>query len=398
MDKKKILIIVFGLVILFFAVQKVSAITETISVDDYVIDFEYDEDDVVAGETFRLTATVTNEAGETRNNIELSLDLDDPFDEVGDDTKLISVLDDDESKTVSFRIEVEDDANEEEYDIDFDIKDNKIDDGDDFSVEVSSDDAEIIIGSVESLPTVIAPDTEDIRLTIRLENTGGQNAEFVRAKLVLPEGFEPSGSYTDTANLGTISDFFGESVDFFIDSKEFVSSGRHTAYLELTYEVDGDSEFDSLAFDLPVKGRPQFLVQSTKTEPRKVVPGSEGKLEVTIDNIGSEEGRETSIRVFENSDQPFEYNEKTNFVGSLEPGESGSGVISFTVDKDASPKTYLVRAQVRTVSEGNVLIEEITLPVEVVESEPSNVKFIVIFVVIFVLLLVLVLWLTRKKN
>jgi hypothetical protein len=387
-----------GLFVFVLLLNFASAISETVSLGDYVLDFEYDEMDVEAGETFRLEVTVTNEAGETRDNIEVSLDLDDPFDEVGDDVKVIGTLEDDESKTVSFRIEVEDDADEDEYDIDFDIVDNKISDGDDFPIEVESNDAELIIGDLSSTPSVIAPDTEDIRLTITVENIGDERAEFVRARLVLPDGFEPSSSYSNIANLGNIFEGDGEEVEFFIDSNEFVQSGQHVGTLILEYESDNDNKIERLNFDLPVKGKPQFIVQNVNTEPTKIFPGSEGELRIRIENAGREEGRETSIRVFENSDQPFEYNEKTNFIGSLMPGESGTGTISFTVDGDASPKRYLVRAQVRTVSEGNVLVEEITVPVEVEEAEPSYAIYFVIGGVIFILLIVLVLWLTRKKN
>lgn len=395
---KKIALVVCVFVF-FMAVHNASAISQSIGLKDYVLDFDYEEDDVTVGETFLLKVTVTNEAGETRNNVEVSLELDDPFDTVGDDSKNIGSLDDGESKTVTFRVEVDDNTNEDEYDLGFEVKDDKGKDSDEIAVDVKSNEADIIVADVSSLPTVITPDTEDIMLTVTLENTGDKEAKYVRAKLRLPEGFTPSGSYTDIANLGTIFEGSSDSMIFYIDSGEFVASGSHKAFIDLSYESGGDSVTDTLSFDLPVKGRPQFLVVSSETDPGVIHVGEDGEILIRIQNVGAVEGKETSIRVFENSDQPFDFNEKTNYVGSLEPGEEGTGAIKFTVDKDATAKTYLVRMQIRTVSDGNVLVEEKSLPVKVEEMQRNNVVYyLVIGVIVFIILLILVLYLTRRKD
>ncbi len=380
------------------SLTNVQAISETVALKDYVIDFEYDEEDVKSGETFRLSATVTNEAGETRSNIEVSLDLDSPFDDVGDDIKSLGTLEDGESKTVSFRIEVDEDVSSDEYPIDFEVKDNKDEDSDEFNVNVESNRAELIVGNVQSLPTIVAPDLEDVKLTITLENTEDEDAEFVRAKLVLPEGFSPSGSYSDTANLGIIAAKESKDVEFFVDTSARIPSGLHRGVLELQYDEDGNPRSEMLEFDLPIKGRPQFQIIKSETDPKKISIGSEGELFITIENMGEEEGEETSVRVFENSDQPFEFEEKTNFIGDLSPRESGTATLKFTVDSSAHEKTYLLRVQVRTVSEGNVLVEEMSLPVKVSASEKSNgiYWFIGVAVILVVVLIFFVFRMTRR--
>lgn len=182
----------------------VSAITESISVEDYVIDFEYDEADVEAGETFRITVTITNEDDIAHDNVVFSLDVNRPFDEIGDDTKSLGTIDVDESKTVSFRLEVDSDAIEDEYDLEFTIEDSVISESDEVIIAVESNTPELVIGTVRSVPTVITPGLDDVRLTLVVENIGEGTAESIRAKLILPEGMTPAGSFSDIARLGVI--------------------------------------------------------------------------------------------------------------------------------------------------------------------------------------------------
>lgn len=394
---RQTLLLFAAAVILMLAVGTVSAVTETVVMKDYIVDFEYDDADVKSGETFRLAATVTNDAGETRSNIEISLDPDSPFDTVGDDSKLLGSLDDGETKTVSFRVEVDEDATSGDYALDFKIEDNEDDDSDEFDISVESDKANLIIGDVASLPTIIAPDLDDVKLTLTIENTDDEDAEFVRAKLVLPRGFSPSGSYSDVANLGTISGKSSKDVDFFIDSAEDVESGLHKGTLELEYEENGDPRSKTLEFDLPVKGRPQFEVTRTSTTPSLITEKVNGELRITVENIGEEKAEETSVRVFENSDQPFNFEEKTNFIGDLMPHESGTATLKFNVDSGATEKTYLVRMQIRTVNNGNVLVEEMSVPVKVSASEGSNWMYYVIgFSVLLLIVLVVLIFRIRR--
>lgn len=399
MNKTKILCIWAFLVVLILGTF-VSALSESVGLNDYSLDFEYNENDVKPGEVFRIDVTITNEAGETREDIEVSLDLSSRFDNVGDSSRTIGTLEDGDSKTISFRVEVDSDTDEGDYDIDFDVSDNVDSDSDQITVEVKSDKSELVVGEITSLPTIISPDTEDIRLTLTIENIGDGDAEFVRGRLLLPEGFSASNSYSDTFNLGLINEGWSREATFFIDTEEFADSGRHTGRLELEFENDNDPYTQTLTFDLPVKGRPQFIISEAGTSSGKLYPGDESTLRLIILNKGEEEGEETSIRVFENSDQPFEFNEKTNFIGDLKPGESGTGTISFTVDDDALEKEYLIRVQVRTINSGNVLVEEMSVPVRVYAAEKNNNSLIIggSTAVLVIILLILFYALKRKKN
>lgn len=390
---------IFLLVIAVLFVSQVSALTETLVVDDYVLEYEYSPSDAEAGERFSLRVTITNEGELPKSEVELEFNEDDPFDFDGDDDWTIGALAVDESKSNTFRIEIDEDALDQDYDIEFEIKDEDDSYEDEIEIAVDSNIPELIIGDVSAIPTIISPDLEDIKLTLMVENIGGGDANFVRASIELPGGFTSSSSFSDTANLGTIAESDNKEAIFYIDTEERLPAEEHEGTLVLQYEDPNDnSQVERLTFNLPVKGRPQFIITDTDTTPNTLEAGSPGEMILTIQNIGEEEGEETSVRVFEDADNPFEFNEKTQRIGSLEPGESGSAVFSFDVEGDANDRSYFVRVQVRTVNEGNVLVEEKSVRVPVTQPEGTNFLQLGLISIPILLVIVLMILVFRRRK
>lgn len=379
-------------------ISQASALTQTLSIDDYILDFEYSPSQAEAGETFSLTLTLTNSDDTPKTNVEFEFNEEDPFDFDGDEDWDVGSLAVDESKTQTFRIEIDDDARDQDYDIEFEIKDDDDSAEDEIEIAVDSNQPELIIGDISSIPSTLSPDLEDIELTLMVENIGGGDARFVRASLELPEGFTSSNSFSDTTNLGLIQEGENKEATFFIDTAERIPPEEHNAVLILEYEDPNDNrQTENLDFNLPIKGRPQFIIIDTDTS-ENLEPGSSGEVEITIQNTGQEEGKETSIRVFEDADNPFEFNEKTQRIGSLQPGESGSAIFTFDVQGDASPRTYFLRVQTRTVDQGNVLVDEKNVRIGVSESEDTNFLQIALLAIPVLLVIVLIILVFRKTK
>ena len=385
--KNKIILGMFFLVASLILMQNVLAVSDTIYLEDYKVEYSYSgaqEDD-----TFTLTVTITNEDNSNKTDVYFEIDSSDPFDVDGDEEWDIGDLADDESVSKSFRIEVDEDTDEGKYDLEFNLEDDDDDFSDEFDIEVDSDKADLIIGDVSSFPLIIMPDEEDIKLELSIENIGGGDASFVRAELILPSGFSASSSYSDNVNLGTIESGDSKTATFYIDTAEDLASGLELGKLRLEYKTDGDKQTDELNFDLPVKGKPLFSIVSSSISPSEIYAGAEGSLRIQISNIGEDKGEETSIRVFENSDLPLSFDEKTSFIGNLETGQTGSAVFNFEVDSDANVNNYLVKIQVRTLSNDNILVSEYSVPVKISQKESSGVG---IYTIIGMLVLVVSLF------
>jgi hypothetical protein len=394
MEKKKAVIGMMGIFALVLLIASASAIERTAYLDDYEIKYSYN--DASEGESFNLVVSITNDGNSNKSGIKLELDEDKPFDIRSEDTWDIGTLNASEEKTHSFRIEIDEDTPEDVYDLAFTLSEGNKDFDDEFEIDIKSDSADLIVGQVRSTPATISADEQDIKIVIKIENLGGGDATFVRVKLELPEGFTPSSSYSDSTNIGTIPAKGSEEATFYIDSEKTLESGLHKGRLNLEYKSGSENRKEVLEFDLPVKGIPQFRIEDSETSPGEVSIGAAGnELTISIKNIGQEKGEETSVRVFENADFPIDFDQKTNFVGTLDSGEEGMAIFKFDVLPDGKPNTYLVKVQVRTLTEGNVIVEEFTVPVKIIKSEKSLIQNSWLWIIVTLVLLVIFFWLFR---
>jgi len=366
-----------------------------INVDDYTIDYSYTK--AVSGERFYLTITITNEANNTKEDIDLNFADSYPFNFISDEDLNIESLAPDESIKKTFQIEVATNADSNNYDLEFEL-----DNEDSFlDIEVTSIKPELIITDISVEPKIISPDQEDVHLTLKLGNIGDGEANFVKAEIILPSGFTASDSYSTQEYLGSLSKSDNKSIDFYFDTDKLLASGPHQARLNLQFEDEDHESYQvSLPFNLPVIGKPVFAVVNSDLAPQELHSGSKAVLGITLQNIGTEDGKETSVRIFENSDLPFKFDEKTNYIGSIDSQELGRAVFNLVVDSDATPNNYWVKIQIRTVDNGNVLVTEDKINIAVVAKEPLNLDSVLLaaLLVLIFLTAVLIIFLLFKKG
>ena len=404
--KQKILTITLILILMFNIIPFISAATtsDDLSVEDYDISYSYDLTQAQAGERFNLKVTITNTDSGDKNDVKFSFDLNSPFDIDEDDEEWeVGELTAGQSISKTFRIEVDDNTDSDDYKANF-----KIEDGDDewddyFTIEINSNKADLIIASVESSPLTLTPDMDEVKLTVHLENQGSESAKFLKAKLILPEGFSATNSYSDTASIGTIAGESKQNAVFYINTDKTLKSGLYTGTVELAYKEGTQDKTKTLEFDLPVQGSPQFSISEITPE-SKIMPKQTLKIKVTLKNNGDKKAEETSIKVFEKSDYPFSFSEKTYYIGTLEPGQSGTAVFEITTDSDATANTYIINTQIRTVNDGTVIVSEEPISIKIYEYEKTASDYLKIVGIVTLIILAIVGFLlyrisnNRKKS
>jgi hypothetical protein len=120
-----------------------------------------------------------------------------------------------------------------------------------------------------------------------------------------------------------------------------------------------------------VEPAPYFELTSVELLPGNPSPGDRVTLKLRIKNTGGEKAENTDIRVIRESSQPFDFTTRSDFIGTIKPGEAGEGAIEFEVKEDAVPKEYRLRLSVRCTGDSeagddNVYVQEIAVPVRVV--------------------------------
>jgi len=260
-----------------------------------------------------------------------------------------------------------------------------------FDIYVESKIPEFAIGSVASEPAKLFPDSEENKLSIEIQNIGTGDAELVTSKLILPKGITPSESYSNIANLGTIKEGESKTAEYYIDVDKNTIPGNYKAKLVIKYKDANNNRQEyknrTLDVDVVIKPLPLFEIGNVTTIPKKISQGDKVILRLKIKNIGFEEAKSVSIKIYKQSDQPFDFDEKYDYIGNLKPNQSGEAVFRFDVDDNANLKTYLLKAEIRYLIGDDVKIIEKQIPIEVeMEKKDSKLFFLGILLVAFVIL------------
>ena len=239
-----------------------------------------------------------------------------------------------------------------------------------FPIYIDPKRADFVVGALVTSPEKIIADTKEAKLSVNIDNIGKGNAENVKVKLLLPSGFKPTYSYSDEDSPGIIQKGTSKTTNFYVDVDENIREGEYKAQLEITYkdENDENNTYNTKTLDLiiPIKPAPYLVVESINTTPSNLVPGSKADFRINVKNTGNEKADSVSLRVFKDASQPFEFDEKSDFIGKLEKGDSGDAVLRVTVDPNAAAKKYLLDVELRGIDDkNNVVIFRRTVPITV---------------------------------
>jgi len=260
-----------------------------------------------------------------------------------------------------------------------------------FEIYVESKIPEFAIGSIVSEPVKLFPDSEENKLSIEIQNIGTGDAELVTSELILPKGITPSESYSNIANLGTVKEGESKTAEFYIDVDKNTAPGNYKAKLIIKYKDSNNNRKEyknqKLDVDIVVKPLPIFEIENVNTTPDKLSQGDKATLRLIIKNVGFEEAKTVSVKIYKQSDQPFDFDEKYDYIGNLKPNQTGEAVFRFDVDDNANLKTYPLKAEIRYLIDDDIKIVEKQIPINVeMEKKDSKLFFIGILFIAFVIL------------
>jgi len=267
-----------------------------------------------------------------------------------------------------------------------------------FDITVESKVVDFAIGSLVSEPERLVSGTENNKLTISLQNIGEGDAKLVSTELMLPEGFIPSESYSDEYAIGSMPAESAGNAVFYIDIDKSVQAGEHMGTLKVFYKDGSDGEYKrkTLQVRLPVRSSPSFEITEVEILPADIGQGmKEVEMRISIINSGSREAENVNIRILKEATQPFDFKEKSNFVGSMEANGTGQAVFHFDVDNTADLKKYIMEVEIRYTTDSTVNIVNDRISFEVTEQLPDPTG-VYIFLIIFLVIVGMVVWFIRR--
>lgn len=214
-----------------------------------------------------------------------------------------------------------------------------------FEMPVKKEGIIIDVGTLITTPAEVRPGDDYVQLDAYIENTGQKDAKAVEIKLDAPEGISASYTNNNRIWLGQVKAGERKKATLFVDVDEYLQPQAYQLRFTMDYtDLDDNKHQRSTTMDFLVKPRPYLEVEEKVTE---ATAGKTAILEVQVKNTGTEEAESVDVRVLKQSAQPFTMDVRTDYIGSLKPGEEGTAIFKLDIDKEAAIKTHDVKLIIR---------------------------------------------------
>jgi hypothetical protein len=372
-----------------------------------VVLLNQDPDPAEPGRYVEFRWKVTKEGLGSVNDISFKLDPKYPFSLDASQNAVTELSDwtgysgSDEYYILYYKVLIDKNAVEGTYDLDLLINMSAATTQKTYAIRVDdSKNPELVTGLVKTEPTRLVPDSTENKISVELLNLGVDDAELVVATLNLPEGFESTYSYSSVSALGTIAGGSSKNAVFYVDATESVHEGLYPATITLKYREEGETALvtKELPLSLEVKNKPMFKVVNVSYEPSVIRAGDSVKMKIVVVNTGSKDAESISLRAFKESTQPFDFDEKSDFIGTLKPGQEGTAIIALTADKDAPSKDYLMDLEIRSVYNGDVFTQSEVAKIDILAKQTGFFSRYWIAIITVIAAVIIVVYLTVKKK
>lgn len=245
---------------------------------------------------------------------------------------------------------------------------------------------ELDLTSVQTSPAEIKEGDEDVMVAFNVQNIGQELVKNLKTT------FDPNGPFSLTAStqptksLGVLGAASSAPVEYYIDVEELAEAGSYDIPVTISFQ-DSQSKSYTLEKNLTIRIKETPILEIIDVQvPETVAQGQSADLTIVVKNVGQKKAQGASSRVIDKSDQPFDYGDKSDNIGILEPGETGEAVVPFSVDSDATVKEYGMQLELRYTDGEDVYTTTEVIDVRVVEAESSGFPVELVLVILLVII------------
>lgn len=327
-----------------------------------------------------------------------------------DNVKYVAALKPGDEKTVEFTVKANPKLENGIYPLRIELKyltepsEEEITDERLVGIEITGK-AELIVSRVSTSPSKIIAGTDNVEISVQIDNVGTGTARTVVLKPLPEWPFSLSESSQQVIGLGTLGKGDSVQTSFRINVADNCTSGTYEIPLLVSYTSDvGIQRNVTLRVPVIIGAKPNVEVVSVRVEPEPL-QGETVNVYVELKNTGGEKATSVLIEGVVKADQPFTLEKRTDYVGDLEPGKAGEGAIVLKIDRDAIPKDYNIRLRIRAVGDpeqgdDNVYVFERTITITVMKNtqKTRNLKGLALLTGIAVVVSVILTYISRKAK
>jgi hypothetical protein len=260
------------------------------------------------------------------------------------------------------------------------------------SVDVPVWTGDVRVQHVVTVPSRVYPGDNQIAVKAWLVNSGtGSTADF-QVRLVLQDPFQASSGGSDTFFLGTMQPGQVSEADFYVDISKSAQFGSYN--LKLVTVSAGSSGQVEIG-QIPIYLSEKVIFEVVQVEPKVVRAGDSGvSIKVTIKNTGTVAADSVRAQLMVGN---YFSGTLTDFLGTMQPGESKTAYLTVDVDSKATSQVYKMDLRLDWTQSDSSL--DNTLPVQLqVTAAELPLPLIAVAVVLLVLVAAVVVRRRRKAQ
>lgn len=206
------------------------------------------------------------------------------------------------------------------------------------TLQVSKQGVIMGLANIVTSPTRVQPGDDYVAITAYLENAGRKDAKMTEFTLDLPEGFTASYANNNRYWAGYVAASEQEELTAYVDVADAVTAGVYEFVAHISYaDIDDNIYETQVIFPLRVQDKPVLNVVESSGE---LLAGGKGELRVSVRNDGTETAENVDVRLIKESDQPFDLDARSDYIGTLLPGEEGVAVFPLSARSGATVKEH----------------------------------------------------------
>jgi hypothetical protein len=258
------------------------------------------------------------------------------------------------------------------------------------NVDVPVWTGDVRVQNVLTLPTKVYPGDNQIAVKAWLVNTGTGSTADLQARLLLEGPFKPSSGGSDTFFLGTMQPGQVSEADYYVDIDKSAQFGTYNLKLVTSSTAsNGQVEIGQI----PIYVSEKVIFEVIQVEPEIVHAGDSGvSISITIKNTGTVEADSVRAQLMVGN---YFSGTLTDFLGTMQPGESKTAYLTVDVDSKAASQTYKMDLRLDWTQSDNSLDD--TLPVQL-QVAPAELPMPLIAVAVVLLALVVVVVVRRRRK
>lgn len=270
-----------------------------------------------------------------------------------------------------------------------------------FSMPVDREGVDISSNVLSTEPSVPRPGDNYVETEIRFTNTGNKPIEEIDIRPATPENIQTSYSSDEKFYINKLRSGGSAEKTISFNLDEELSAGLHKINLSAVYEDEsGNSYGERLEIPFRVEGRPDLEIVNSSM---KMKAGGMKDLRLKVRNRGEQDAESVTARVLAERSQPFSLEDRSNYIGEIESGETAEAVMSISSDRNAALKEHNLKIQLRAngdSEEGDQSVYTFTeeTGVELSERSESSLIYVGVFAALLVVIGAVYRYRSRKSD